>query len=429
MLKTAPVQSSLSPGLALLLIITAAQLLFSVGLQHPLNPYFDEVHYVPAARALIAGEAYLNPEHPLLAKYLIGLGMALFGDQPIGWRIFGTVAGTATVAAVFLIAQSLFRDVRLSATAAVLTMLNQLVFVQARIAMLDVYMGAFLMLGLWLLIDAAERQAGVRWRLLIAGALFGLAIGAKWAAAPYLALALVAVAGLRLRALREGVGRFMLSPRLAPWRGVSTLEAGVLLGGAAIAAYLLTFMPAFFLEQGRIGPADLLDHQLRILALQTQPLAQHDYASQWWRWPIMDQPIWYLYERVLGVQRGVLLIGNPAIMWGGLIAVAACLLAGVRDRAPRLLLIGALFLFSYGIWAVIPKKIGFYYYYYQPALFLGLALAAAFAHFCAERRRWWPAAFLALSAGLFVYFYPILAARPLADDQAFLRWMWVDAWR
>ena len=33
---------------------------------------FDETHYVPAARALFAGQAYTNIEHPLLAKWLIG---------------------------------------------------------------------------------------------------------------------------------------------------------------------------------------------------------------------------------------------------------------------------------------------------------------------------------------------------------------------
>ena len=30
----------------------------------PGTHYFDEIHYLPAARELLAGTAYRNPEHP-----------------------------------------------------------------------------------------------------------------------------------------------------------------------------------------------------------------------------------------------------------------------------------------------------------------------------------------------------------------------------
>ena len=66
----------------------------------------------------------------------------------------------------------------------------------------------------------------------------------------------------------------------------------------------------------------------------------------------------------------------------------------------------------------------------MPSLFLALALAAAFHHFCRGRRlRWLPPAFLGLSAVLFAYFYPILAALPLQGDDAFLAWTWFESWR
>ncbi|HEX8214198.1 MAG TPA: glycosyltransferase family 39 protein [Allosphingosinicella sp.] len=422
------------PALALLLLCAATQFLFAIGLQHPLQPFFDETHYVPAARALIGGEDYLNVEHPLAAKYLIGLSMLLFGDTPFGWRMLGTFMGTATVAAVFLIAQALFRDTRLSLMAGLLTALNQLVFIQARLAMLDVYMGAFLLFALFLLIDSHGRAgARVRIELALAGILLGLALGCKWAAAPYLGLAGLAFAALRVRAAleqRAGAGGLILSRSLAPWRGVSTLEGGAYLGLLSLVVYLATFLPALFVEHHALTTGEILPHQLEIYRLQTQPLAAHTYMSQWPDWPLIGRPIWYLYERVGGVLRGVLLVGNPAIMWGGLIAVAACLIGGLRARDPRLLLVAGLYLFSYGIWAVIPKKIGFYYYYYLPAILLSLALVGAFGHYCrAGRLRWLPPAFVAASAALFVYFYPIIAARPLSHDQDFNRWMWFDSWR
>ena len=403
-----------SPWRALVLLLVAAELLFLVNLQHPLQMYFDETHYVPAARDLIGGVAYRNIEHPLAAKTLIGLSMLLFGDTTLGWRLMSTAFGCGTLAAVFLIAQSLFRDVRISVMAGLLALLNQMLFVQARIAMLDVYMGAFLLFALWCLIDGYWRENGVRSRLIACGILLGLAIGSKWLAIPY--------------ALAAGLAFLFLKSRGKGWSGVSAIEGACWLGGLGLLTYLATFLPAFFVTANPLVLADLIPHQLVIYEQQTQPLAHHTYQSDWWQWPQIGRPIWYLYERV-DVLRGVLLIGNPAIMWGGFLAVLACLVAGLRRHEPRLLLVAGLWIFSYGIWVVIPKKIGFYYYYYMPALFLALALAAAFHHFCRVRLRWLPPAFLALSAGLFVYFYPILAALPLSGEGAFRTWTWFDSWR
>lgn len=62
--------------------------LLLVRLTIPTKPYFDEVHYLPAAREYWALGKFVNREHPLLGKELIAIGMQLFGDRPLGWRIF-----------------------------------------------------------------------------------------------------------------------------------------------------------------------------------------------------------------------------------------------------------------------------------------------------------------------------------------------------
>jgi hypothetical protein len=75
-------------------LITAlfAALVFH-GLAIPSQPYFDEIHYVPA-RALLAGLP-ANPEHPLLAKEAIALAIRLLGDTPLAWRLPGALMGCA----------------------------------------------------------------------------------------------------------------------------------------------------------------------------------------------------------------------------------------------------------------------------------------------------------------------------------------------
>src|SRR3546814_4671184 len=66
----------------------------------------------------------VNTEHPLLGKAIISAGIALFGDNSLGWRFFSTVAGAATVVALFAITWQLLGRMRPAVLAGVFAMLN-----------------------------------------------------------------------------------------------------------------------------------------------------------------------------------------------------------------------------------------------------------------------------------------------------------------
>jgi dolichyl-phosphate-mannose--protein O-mannosyl transferase len=388
-----------------LLLAVVAELLFAVHLGQPNKMMFDETHYVPAARTIFGLLHPANEEHPLLAKWLIGLSMAIFGDNPAGWRALSTLAGVATMLSIYAIALKLFGEVRTSATAALLAMINQMLFIQARIAMLEVFAGAFLFMAIALLVWGRDRRS--RGWIVGAGICLGLSVGCKWSALPLAPLL--------------GLGVLTAWPTHR-WR------AAIIFGLVAAAAYVATFAPALFFAERPLKLDDILLLHRQMLDLQTNPLPYHTYQSTPWQWPLITRPIWYLYEKVEGVQRGVLLLGNPAVMWGGLIALAFCLWDGVKDRQPALLALSSLYIVAMGAWIVIPKKIGFYYYYYFPGLILPLLIAAVFHHSYRKEERWLPAAFLLLSFGLFVYFYPIISAEALPNDRAFEHWMWLSTW-
>ena len=63
------------PFVANCLIALAFVALAAVRLTVPSQPFFDEVHYLPAARAVLALDLATNLEHPPLAKQIIALGM------------------------------------------------------------------------------------------------------------------------------------------------------------------------------------------------------------------------------------------------------------------------------------------------------------------------------------------------------------------
>lgn len=404
------------PVLLALLIGTAALLLFGIGVQRPSILMFDEVHYIPAARVLIELSHPVNIEHPLLGKSLIALGMLIFGDNPIGWRAMSVLAGAATIVGVYGFTRHLTGATRAGLFAALFAMLGQLVFIQARIGMLDAFMAALLVWAGVAFLRAMQSESRQRARLfLFASAVwFGGAVAVKWTAAPYVALTCVAFLWMR-RGHAERFG------------GISWFSGLAILGGVSIFTYLLTFAPAFFYARDPLTLAKLIPFQLDMWKLQTQQLTPHNYQSDWWSWPLMIRPIWYFYEPDQGATRGVLLIGNPAIMWGGLVAVAACWWAGLREKAGVPLAAAILWTFALGIWAVIPKSLGFYYYYYLPGIILSVVLAVAFHHYAARVKRndeW----YLVLCVGLFVYFYPILSALALPSARGFERWIWFPSW-
>lgn len=404
------------PFVVALLIGLAAQLLFSINIARPSTLMFDEVHYVPAARTLLSLDHAANTEHPLLGKELIAVGIAIFGDNAVGWRALSSFAGTATVLGVFWILLLLFGSVRTASFGALFAALNFTIFIQARIGMLDGFLGAFVTLAIGCILWAARAPPGRVQRGWIAGAvLLGLATATKWTAAPYVAFA--ALAFLYLRSKRPDL-----------WPGLSPLRAILLLGAVSIATYFVTFLPTLFYTNDALSLPGLIAFQWKMYLAQTQVLPSHPYQSNWPTWPLMIRPIWYLYEPVDGAQRGVLLIGNPAIMWGGLVAVAVLAWAGIKGSA-KAGGIALLWLGSLAIWVAIPKSLGFYYYYYLSGIFLTVALAAAFHVRGRESRSHWATGFAAVATLLFVHFYPIISAAALPNDQAFTRWMWFDSWR
>ncbi|WP_262503894.1 phospholipid carrier-dependent glycosyltransferase [Sphingosinithalassobacter sp. CS137] len=435
------------PWLVGLLVALAAQILFTVHLDRPGIIQFDETHYVPAARSLLLLDQARNTEHPLVAKELIALGMAVFGDNVWGWRLPSTLAGSATVAGVFAILWLLLGRMRFALAGAVFVALNQLLYVQARIAMLDVFLGAFLvwaMVAFLAAMRAPPNKVLMRW---IAGSvLLGLAVGVKWAAIPYVALAGLAFVTIRLIDARRSASRpaqpqpqpqpqrGMVAAALAGkgqphWPGLATLPGLLLMGAVSITVYFLTYLPAFFYAYGAIPPGEIVAFQFKMYEAQTQVLSAHTYESDWWSWPLMLRPIWYFYEFEGGAQRGVLLIGNPVIMWGGLVAVAACYWAWFRSKAIVPLAMALLWTASLAIYIVIPKSLGFYYYYHLSGIFLALVLAVAFHHFDGGKRRGLEEWFGGAALLAFIYFYPILSAAPLSGGDAFEFWMWFPSWR
>jgi len=413
-----------------LALTTAFWALLLVRLTIPSTPYFDEVHYLPAAREYWQLGKFVNREHPLLGKELIALGMQLFGDRALGWRIFPSLAGAlalfAAMRALWFASQSRFATLAYG----LLLASGFYIFVNARIAMLDIFMVGFTALAYWQLAAAVRQPERGRLHLALAGAALGLALASKWNAAPLALLPGVAFFVLRLRAGRR---RLLLSERGAPVPGVSLLEAAVWLGALPLAVYALTYLPAWFFADGAIGTASgsasFLALHTDAIRLQESVIKQHPYMSRWWQWVLNSRSIWYLYELVDGAQRGAVLIGNPLTMLLGLPALLWAASEAVLKRNAAAAAVVILYAVTLGFWIVSDKPVQFLYHYFLPSMALLAALALALDALWQAGRRWLALMPLVASVVLFVHFYPILSSAPLSGPQAFADWMWLSRWR
>jgi len=303
---------------------------------------------------------------------------------------------------------------------------NFLLFVHARIAMLDIFMAAFVMVALWMCAAAVREPEKARLCLALAGAAMGAAMAAKWNAIPLAVLPGLAFFVARLAAVRR---RLLLSRRGWPVPGISLAEAFVWLGLVPLAVYTLSFWPFLFYSNVPGNASGLISLHAYMLELQTQVFQPHPYQSVWWQWIGNLRTIWYLYEEVDGAQRGVMLIGNPLTMLAGLLALSWCAWAAWAQRRRDAMAAVVLFVASLALWVVAPKPVQFYFHYLLPGCFLSYALALGVERLWQSGERLVPAALVLGAAGLFAYWFPVLTAAPLEGPQSFLQWAWFEGWR
>jgi predicted membrane-bound dolichyl-phosphate-mannose-protein mannosyltransferase len=146
-------------GLAVLVIVTLAMHLSIIN--QPDDFMVDEIYYVNDARAIVDGVGELRPEHPPLGQLLIAAGIAVFGDTTFGWRFLSSVFGAAGIVFFYLICDRLGLSRRASFLATFLLALENLTFVQASIAMLDVFNVTFMLAAFWLYLRRSYALSGV----------------------------------------------------------------------------------------------------------------------------------------------------------------------------------------------------------------------------------------------------------------------------
>jgi hypothetical protein len=185
-----------------------------------LYPHYGDgfVHYIPAGIAYLSGASVdsVNPEHPPLAKYIIGFFQLHLGGAQIGSILFGV--GMCFIA--FLLARELVGSDKWASITILLLSFDMIMVSISVYPLLDVFALFFAVLGIYLILKATKVH-----HFLVAGVVFGLAIACKWFAVFWLAAALLFMAWER------------------------HVQGAVVAGVSSIAAYIIPYL-SFVAQNG-----------------------------------------------------------------------------------------------------------------------------------------------------------------------------------
>jgi len=397
-----------------------------IGLSNPEKFVFDEVHYVPAARQMlepVMPQPMLNPMHPPLAKQIIALSIRAFGDNAFGWRYPGTLFGALAVVAIYLCGLAVFGSQREAIACALIAFFNQMLFVMARTAMLDIFALSFGLFGIAAFLRGFGAPKPLRW-FAISGLAFGFAAACKWSGLFPLAVAIVIVAAIRLmQSWRTTFGDANAADWYRPdlWPDVRAHHFLLCFVLAPLLAYLPSFIALY-----SVSLSDIVEAQRRIFSDNTTTaIAGHTYMSSWPSWPFLVRPVWFLFDKI-GDDRiaAVVFLGNPAVLWPALLAVALAARDWIATRHRDAFLVLAFYLGPYLSWALLPRTLGFLYYYLPAATFASLALVYAL------RRGppWLLWVYVALAAVGFAVMLPISAAFVGTSMETFNHLMLFQNW-
>jgi dolichyl-phosphate-mannose-protein mannosyltransferase len=379
--------------------------LFLAGNNQSNLPVFDEQIYIDGAKSILSRGVILNPEHPPLGKLMIAAGMGLAGDNPLGWRLAGMLCGAVIVAMMFLWTYLLLKDHALALTAALLTLFNNFIFVMSRNASLDVPMFMFTLSGVtaFTAVLQCRLNLGVRrLLLLLSGAAFGLAAACKWTALVLFCSTWLVV--LVLLAWHTFLPRKMSAELSVPAKNLRDSGLFFLLFGLIampLTFYTLAFIPVLRFSHTPFSLASVARVQVAMWTLSKQVVGNRAIFSPWYRWPFQTAPVRaYSY-----------LLGNPAVMWTGVLALGVCIARlWKRISLPEALVV-LFYSTSFLQWVIVPRKITFYYYYFPAAMFLSVAIVTALSRGRLARFRGVRVSFIVLMAAvvIFVYCYPQMA--------------------
>jgi len=414
--------------LPIVAIATFGLLLRLWNLNLPKRYIFDEIYYVKNANSLIKNGVELNSAgeaefvvHPPLGKWLIGIGIKIFGDNEFGWRISAAIFGTASIILIYLLALKLFDSVFLASLSSAFLALDGLNLVMSRVGLLDIFLMFFVLLASYFLLTNQYWLSAIS---------IGAASGVKWSGAylipVFLLLSFNLIKNGIFKQLAIRITQFVLIPFLVyllTWLGWISNSNGWDRNWAATQED--SFMPDVL--------RNLWHYHAEILNFHTGLSEEHSYEANPWSWLILGRPTSFYYESPTNCgssrcSQEILAIGTPILWWIATIALAVTIgfWLNKRDRKSNFILSGVLV--TYLPWFFFQNRTMFFFYAVTISPFLILALVYMISKLLESGFKREFIYLLLFTVILnFIYFLPIFFGLEIPYS-SWLNRMWLPSW-
>lgn len=409
------------------------------------STYFDEIYFPRTAFEHLHGITPYENTHPPLGKLFIAFGISLFGMNPFGWRIIGTLFGVAMIPLMYLFGKKLFGKTFYAFCAALLMMFDFMHFTQTRLATIDSYSTFFILLMYYFMYDYfVNKSYQMPFKqslkpLLFCGIAFGFGIASKW-------IALYGGAGLALlffwsrisetrdyykekgsnKAKKESwIETFM------PLNIKATVLACVLFFVVIPSIiYCFSYIPILKLPRTDNWITEIINYQKHMFDYHSTLQATHPFSSEWWEWPINKRPVWYYNGEGFGenIKSTIAAFGNPAIWWVGLLGIFLSLDIALTKKDKKMAVIFVAIAFQYLPWVLVPR-ITWIYHYFSTTPFMMLAIVYVIKNLIEAfpKTRYWIYGYLGVVVILFIMFYPVLSGFEVSTDYI-ESLKWFESW-
>ncbi|SEB96103.1 glycosyltransferase family 39 protein [Paenibacillus sp. GP183] len=410
--------------------------------------YFDEIYHARTAYEHLHKIEPYESTHPPLGKIFISLGIWLFGLNPFGWRIVGTLFGVGMLPIMYVFAKRMFGKSEYAFIASFLMAFDFMHFAQTRISTIDVYGVFFIMLMFYYMyryISVSFYKVSLRKTLVplsLSGLFFGIGAASKWIViygGAGLAALLFFVLIVRYREYHKAHRSLRHDEAMEQLQTVSTDTVNLSEPAASeIAAeslppleptavqpllfeeerlqlqrivrvfprytlltllwcivmfiiipaiiYFLSYIPFMMVPGPGHGWKDVITYQKHIYEYHKNLQATHPFSSKWFEWPLMLRPIWYYQAHFMpeGKLSSIISFGNPLIWWPGFIAVLVSFYMAFRSMDRRLGVLLVAYCSQYLPWVLVPR-LTFIYHYFAMVPFMILILTWYLKEFIEQR--------------------------------------------
>lgn len=386
------------------LLIVLGILVRVINVSFPATKVFDEVYFPVFAIDYLHRVSFFDV-HPPLGKFIIAIGIKLFGDTSFGWRIIPLLFGILNIG-LFAWLWKVWRKENIGAwLVAAMVAIDGIFIVYSRTGLMDGILVFFILLTVLLAYKVNRFRT-----FIVFGILLGATISIKW------------------------VGLGALAPVFyILWRRKKLAYIPIVLFTAAVIYLLINYTGQLIIHANNPLLTSLKWNQ-EAWGYHFNLKEGHPWGSAWWTWPLLKRPVLFFYEQdVKGNIRTITTLANPLLWWGSMAAVATSTihLLWLRLRAkksvvdhPLVPMIIAFFAFWLP-WAGVHRVV--FLYHFIPSYAFALLILCYWLSLLWKILPKQLIVLLILIGIVGVFFIPFAAGLPLTES-----WLgkhiWVSSW-